>query len=161
MTYDGSHNLIGWVNPLGDRTSFTYSTQRVVATTPLGAVTTVVNELVTGGGELRPRSDATSVTVVTNPLGQVTSLGYIGQALVNATDALGNTTTYNWDVANRLLSIGDGLGAVTSFGYVQVFPNKISYLSSIKQPLGGIFTYTYSSFAATKGLAMGELRLAA
>ena len=82
-------------------------------------------------------------------------------------------TTYNWDSNNRLLSIGDGLGNVTSFAYVTNCDQQGRDLRSITQPLGGIFTYTYnssgqvSSYAdqlggiTTPGLERGGYRIAA
>ncbi len=42
---------------------------------------------------------------------------------MGATDYVGNITTYNWDSNNHLLSTGDGLGNLTSFGYVTNLTN--------------------------------------
>ena len=144
MVYDTSHRMKAWINPIGDRTSFSYGTSQLVLTSPLGAVTTLASGPLAGGA-FRPRTPGSSFTQVTNPLGNVATLGFDSNGnLVGATDALGNITTYNWDANSHLLSIGDGLGNVTNFAYVTNLTNKIAYLSSITQPLGGIFTYAYN-----------------
>jgi YD repeat-containing protein len=68
-----------------------------------------------------------------------TSAGNLHWAL----DGAGNRTSYSWDTNSRLLGIGDGKGNRTSFTYATL-PNKLGSLSSVRQALGTIFTYTYS-----------------
>lgn len=144
MVYNSNHQMTAWINPLGDRTSFAYGTSELVLTSPLGAVTTLLNQAVSGG-EFRPRIPGTTFTNVTNPVGNVATLSFdLNGDLVGATDAVGNVTSYSWDSVGHLLSIGDGLGNVTSCGYATNATNHLAYLSSIMQPLGGIFTYTYN-----------------
>ncbi len=144
--YNGSHQMTSWINPLGDRTSFSYASGLVI-TSPLGAVTTLVNGVVTGG-RFRPRIPGTTFSAVTNPLGNVATLGFdTNGTLLGATDAVGNITSYSWDGTGHLLAIGDGLGNTTTFSYLQNATNMVSYLNSITQPLGGIFTYNFNSSA--------------
>ena len=144
MTYNSSHNLLAWINPLGDRTSFAYASTSLVVESPLGAVTTMT--LTPSGGEFRPRDPSVATSTVVNPLGQVTTLGFnLGKQIVSAIDAVGNRTSYSWDSTGHLLSIGDGLGNTTTFGYVTNGTTHIESLTSIEQPLGGIFTYSYNS----------------
>ena len=89
MVYDSSHRMLAWINPLGDRTSFAYGSSQLVLTSPLGAVTTLVSSPVTGGA-FRPRIPGTTFTNVTNPLGNVATLGFDTNGnLVGATDARG------------------------------------------------------------------------
>ncbi len=152
MVYDSGHRMTAWINPLGDRTSFAYGTSQLVLTSPLSAVTTLVSSPVSGGA-FRPRIPGSTFTNVTSASGSVATLSFDTNGnLVGATDAVGNITSYSWDVTGHLLSIGDGVGNVTSFGYVTNATNKIEYLSSITQPLGGIFTYTYNSSGQVSAL---------
>ena len=58
---------------------------------------------------------------------------------------MGNITTYNWDPNSALAEHRRRPGKLTTFSYVTLLENKISSLTSITQPLGGIFTYTYNS----------------
>ena len=126
MVYDTNHLMLAWINPLGDRTSFTYgSGSQLVVTSPLGAVTTLTSGT-QSGGLFRPASPATLITTIINPLGQVSTLGFDAtqSMLLGAIDALGNTTTYNWDAHQRLAGIVDGLGNSTSFSYA-LFGTKV------------------------------------
>ena len=143
--YDGAHQMVSWINPLGDRTSITYLASGLAVTSPLGAVTTLTTGSL-AGGRFQPRTPGVTFGAVTNALGNVATLGFDASGnLLGATDGVGNITSYSWDTSNRLLTIGDGLGHTTSFSYVRNGTNQISYLSSITQPLGGIFTYGYNS----------------
>ena len=57
-------------------------------------------------------------TLVTNPLGFVTTLNFTSAGnLSSAIDGAGNRTSYSWDANSRLLGITDGLGNTTSFTY--------------------------------------------
>jgi YD repeat-containing protein len=118
--YDGSHQVTSWINPLGDRTSFTYLSSGLAITSPLGAVTTLINGSLPGGA-FRPRTPGVTFGAITNPLGNVATLGFDANGnQLGATAAAGNITSYSWDTSSRLLTIGDGLGNTTSFGYARV-----------------------------------------
>ena len=146
MVYNTNHLMLAWINPLGDRTTFAGGEgNQLVVTSPLGAATTLTGHSQMGGA-FRPRVPGNVISVITNPLGHVTSLGFdiTMSMLQGASDALGNITTYNWDSHQRLAGIFDGLGNATSFSYV-LFNNKVESLTSVQQSLGGIFTYSYDS----------------
>ena len=144
LSYAGSHSLRTWTNPLGDVTTFVASGQQLAVTSPLGAVTTLINNQ--AGGPHPPPGPGDISTTCINPLGQITSLTCnAGGALINAINPIGIDLTYTWDSNLRLETIGDGLGNNTTFGYLTNATNKIAYLTSITQPSGGIFTYSYNS----------------
>ena len=73
MVYSGGHLLSAWINPLGDRTTYTYPLNGLVVRSPLGAVTTLATNGL-GGGSFRPRSPGGPNVIATNALGQVYSL---------------------------------------------------------------------------------------
>jgi len=132
LACDSSNRPTAWINPLGDRTSYSFdgSNRVTSATSPLRQVTSLTYN--------------TNQTLVTNPRGYVTTLNFnSGGTLASAIDATGILTTYSWDNSNRLTAIVDGLGNPTSLAY-GTLSNQNAGLASITQPLGGIFTYTYS-----------------
>ena len=139
FVYDSSNRLTCRINPLGDCTSFTFDgSNRVTSVmTPLGQITTLAY--------------GTNQTVVTNPLGIPTTLNFTsgGAAIASAIDGAGNLTTYTWGSNNNnSTSITNGLGQTTSFAYVTNATTSIPFLSSIQQPLGGIFTYSYNGVSS-------------
>jgi YD repeat-containing protein len=73
-------------------------------------------------------------------------------------DALGNTTTYTYNSLGRLTSITE---PGTSIATIQYAYDSAGDLTQVTDEVGDTITYTYRSIAATKGLVMGELRLAA
>ena len=133
LVYDGSNRPIAWINPLGDRTSYSFGSMNRIttATTPLGQVTSLTYN--------------TNQTLVTNPRGYVTTLNFTSNgSLGSAIDGTGDLTSYAWDATNRLTAITDGLGNTTTFAYVTNATTLVENLASVTQPLGGVFSLTYS-----------------
>ena len=91
------------------------------------------------------------VTTMTDVANNTTAYGYdaTGQ-LTQVTLPGGTTITYVYNAAGDRTEVIDG-GTTTS--YSSNADNEVTQVGST--------TYTYRSFAATKGLALGELRLAA
>jgi RHS repeat-associated protein len=85
-------------------------------------------------------SDAVGRTIrITNPLGQATRYEYNALNRVTAVvDALGNRTSFTYDLNGNLLSVPDARGQKTQYSY-----DSMDRLSSRTDPLGGRETYTY------------------
>jgi YD repeat-containing protein len=100
---------------------------------------------------------------VTNPLDGTITYSYNGDNdLLSITDPLDQTTSYGYDLDGEETSVTTPNGDTTDFGYDALGRVDSETLPSIGGGSGGgPTTYTYRSFAATKGLVMGELRLAA
>ena len=77
------------------------------------------------------------------------------------------TYTYTYDNANELTNVDKGGTQVESYSYSYDSNGNrtgTGYSTTVMNETltsPGVITYTYRSFAATKGLALGELRLAA
>ena len=151
----GSHHLLGWVNPLGDRTSFTYAsgTGSVSADEqPLGQQT---------------KYSAPSLAIIAtrafgDPRGGRTTIMYGSLGAggnYTSTDPFGNGTTYKWDgtFSQQVSAIKDARGVLTTFTY-QLLGNgaysvtgvrKAGYNSSTGQ---GQYSFLYNSNNQVKAL---------
>ena len=117
LRYDAEGNLDEHELPTGEVTSFTQDTT--------GRVTSVVdprgNESGADPDDFRTElehDDGDLVTLITDPLGNDTSLGYDDAGnLTNVTDARNNTTSWTYDDASRLSSVVAPGGATTSYTY--------------------------------------------
>jgi len=78
------------------------------------------------------------VVGVTNALGQTTTFGYDLGDLVRVTTPQGNSETRLVDVAGRVLRVTDAKGAVTKFEY-----DNLNQVTKIIDPIAGETTFTY------------------
>lgn len=73
---------------------------------------------------------------------QVTRFAYDSLGNIHTqTDALGNTTTNNYDALNRLAQVEDALHGVTRYAY-----NSADNLTAVTDPRGNTTRYTYNAF---------------
>ena len=146
QVYDAVGQRLAIIDARGNRTSFTWDAD--------GRQTGTIDAL---GNMMTYQYDVASRLVLRiDGRGLLTSYVYdaasrlIGQQYQDGTRA---TMTYDADSRRTVLSDWTGLYSSTY--------DPDSRLSSVVNPAGIAITYTYRSIAATKGLAMGELRLAA
>jgi len=129
--YDAQHNLIEEKSPLGHVSAFTVDGQ--------GMITRITEP---GGGEYSLSYDAHgNLTATTDPLGHTTTIvsdsyGLNPKAI---TDALGNSTSFEFDANRRLTGIFRADGASEVFNY------DCCSLTSIKDGAGNTTTYEYDT----------------
>ena len=129
--HDSVNRLTARIDPLGNRTSFTYDVDsRLIRTTnPIGAITTQI-------------FDANSRLMATvDALGLRTSYAYdISSNLIRTINPLGQINTTVFDLANRPVAQIDALGNRTSFAY-----DASWNLIRTTNPLGFITTSVFDS----------------
>ncbi len=129
-TYDANGNLIQINYPLGFNESYTYTLD--------GNVASFTDK---NGNTTSYTYDACGQLITINrPLGSSTFFSYSKGLKISETDANNCTTTYAYDVLNRMISQTDDLGYITSYTYDAV-GNRIS----LTDPNGNITSYTYDA----------------
>ncbi len=130
MTYDERNNLLSLENAMGKKILYTYDANNNLtsATDQLGDSTTYDYD-----------SNSLLQTKVTPRQGLV-SYTYEGGLPHTVTNAVGNTSTLNYDAAGRLIGIIDAAGKETTMTY-----DEVDNLISVKDPLGNIKSFTYNS----------------
>jgi RHS repeat-associated protein len=129
--YDAQHNLIEEKSPLGHVTAFTVDSQ--------GMITRIKEP---GGGEYSlSYDDHGNLTATTDPLGHTTTFASDSYGLnpKAITDALDNSTSFEFD-ANRRLT-----GILRADGASEVFNYDCCSLTSIKDGAGNTTTYEYDA----------------
>lgn len=158
--YDGEHHLTGITDAKGSRWSFTYQDGAVVSRTdPKGSVTTYDYSF--GAGETVKRDPAgasTSFTfdrgqglitkrdalggvtrynwesdrwIVTDANGNARTFTFSNGKVTSLIDALGNTTSYDYDQRGDLVRMVDPLGRTTTIAYNQEH-HPVKFLDSLR-----------------------------
>lgn len=150
MTYTGEGDLATVTDPLGRKTTFSYTDRCLTRITdPMNRVTEIVCN---GGGQ--PLS-------VTDPMGNTTLYHYDGFELTAVVDPLGRATGFAYDALGRLIVVRDPEGKISrreydSDGRVKkvIDPSgnttELAYdgngnLTAVLLPHGNGVTYTYDS----------------
>jgi len=119
--------LVASVNPLNERTTYTYNRFRSqeTVTNPLGFVSTWVYDTMN------------RQTATVDALGYRTTVIYSGNRKVGDMDALGYLTTYLYDTSNRPIAVQDARGSL----WTNVYDTR--NLVARKDPLGNLSTSVY------------------
>jgi RHS repeat-associated protein len=115
-------------DPNGNTTTAAYndSINQIIVTDPLGNQWTETQNSLGQGVSLK------------DPSSNTWQFGYIGADLTSVTDALSNTTSYEYDGAGRKLSMTDPLYETTTFAY-----SGLGQLLKITDPLSEVTQYGY------------------
>ena len=82
------------------------------------------------------------LTSIVDRNGNTTTLTYSGGNLTKVTDTYGRTLTFTYNAQNKLVSVTDPLGRITSVQY----DSTAHKLMQITDPLGKSVQYTYNTF---------------
>lgn len=151
LQYDGTNNLIGITDALGNLTSYGYNSEHFLTTitpplgTPTaisytdGAVTQVSDGLTTRTFAYDSGSRITTVTDAA-PEGNRTNRYFYDteERITIIEDPIGNRISLAWDERSNLTSITDGNGNTTTYTY-----DAMGNLLSVTDALGNTTTYTY------------------
>jgi YD repeat-containing protein len=153
FTYNSAGQMLTDTDPLGATVTYTYnSLGRLTSLTEPGTSIATIQYNYDSAGDVTQVTDEVgdTITYTYNQMGQVLTEQNPVQA------AAGKDVSFAYDAAGNLVSVTDALGSTTTYSY-----NARNEVISIEDPLDNRTTFGYSSFAATKRLAVGELRLAA
>ncbi len=133
-SYDASNGYSNVTAPSGGVTTYNYNSTTGNLSTiqhPEGYTSTLTYDSVSGfrTGEQVPAGWKTSITSNNNALPEV------------VVDALGNTTTYQYDSNQNLTTVTDAMGAVTTYAY-----NSSRLVTRMTDPLGRVTSYAYDAF---------------
>lgn len=171
MAYDASERLTSFTNPLGQTSTWSYSSSAATLTLPNGK--TIIHNY--SEGLISSRVDqagfstayvydadknvirltdrrgklwlgtfdtAGNLLTATNPLGKTTTYSYsAGNDLLSVTDPLGHTNTYTYDTNGNLLTHADGLGRVV----ITNTYNNFGELSATTDPMGRASSLAYNA----------------
>jgi RHS repeat-associated protein len=171
FSYDTNGYLAGAVSPGGTQLTQAHDARGNLLTSTFGGATTSYRyddsdrpTSVTDptGGTVRYSYTAVSQVPaqVTDQTGGTTQLESANGLVTRLTDADGNTTTYDYDIAGNLASVTDPAGQITQFSYdsggrgtAQTSPSgattRYTYdaagrVTTVADPLGNITSYAYS-----------------
>lgn len=120
-TYNGSDELISYLDPAGKTTTYAYGTYGMTqVTTPGGRVTKIAYYPATSpnAGKVQTITRVTNTTAGTGP---TTTFDYVerrdGSSDATVTDPAGHQTRYVFDESGRVLSVTDALGNKQSQTY--------------------------------------------
>ncbi|WP_456446646.1 RHS repeat domain-containing protein, partial [Thiolapillus sp.] len=155
MTYDASGRMTTFTDANGDTTQYEYDgayrivrkvfadlTEETYTYTPKGQIATATNS----SGTVRYEYDVNDrLATKTNPDGSETSYlydpnGNVIQIAVRLVGGADRTTRYTYDALNRIDSVIDADGLITTFTY-----DAIGNLTSESYPNGVVSTYTYDA----------------
>jgi len=154
-TYDAPGRLETVVDAAGGVTRYAYDAQhRIVSITDPRGITYLTNEYDAQGRVVRQTQadggvftfayvtagDTITETTVTDPRGNATTHRFSSAGFpLSTTDALGQTTTFEYATgSNLLLATADPLGRTTRFSYDQQ-----GNVTSVTDPAGNVRSFTY------------------
>jgi RHS repeat-associated protein len=136
IQYDGSGNPTCQIDPLGNRTTVTWGTDRCLRVdTPAGCTTFTYATMTYEAAQLRS---------VANPGGQCVTFVYSSNRVVAMMDALGKIVTQVFDGSGNRTAVVDPLGNRTTMTY-----NTEGQVTSIENPLNKRTTFSYSGTTGT------------
>jgi RHS repeat-associated protein len=167
-TYNSLGEVVSETDPLGIATTFEYDSggQLLAKSTPLGENQPTITSSWSYGsgsqaGELLSSTDADGhtthyaydsfgdLTSVTDALGHETAMSYDADGRLHTTtspngnvaggDAVTHTSTSEYDAADELVSVTDGMGGVTRYGY-----SANGQQTSVLDASGRSTTYAYN-----------------
>ena len=174
FTFNSAGQILTDTDPLGKTVTYTYNgLGQLTAITEPGTSIATIQYAYNSAGDVTQVTDEVgdTITYTYDAMGRVTSEQNPVQAvaskdvaysydkagnLTSVTDALGHTVTLTYDANEELVSVKASLNNITTYGH-----DAEGNVTTVEDARGYTTTYVYSSFAATKGLAVGELRLAA
>ncbi len=148
FSYNSTARVVEYVNPIGQKTTYTYAGNRNTAEGSWTSITEPngdVSKYAYVYGELVARTTYGSNALAglqqnTNP---ATTLYVRDAGTLLATSRIGpdaNTTSYTYDPFGNLVSKTNALGGVTSYSY-----NSFDEVTSSTDPMGRVTTSTYDS----------------
>jgi len=134
-TYDAVGNRLSVTDGNGHVTTYAYDArnQKIASTDANGVKTTYAYDSV--GNQVRITYAANTAAAAT------TTFTYnLDNKLTSETDALGHTTTHQYDADSNLVSTTDALGHTTAYTY-----DADNRVASITDPLGNVTQYRYDA----------------